>query len=81
MRRKFVIKTLAVRLIIFDEFLGRLFGDTIDVRHFVAEPDTVEFVSVLQQFWSEGGCDKLGIVTQFVDHVSNGLTMLGVESL
>lgn len=37
--------------------------------HLVSELDSVELVSGLQQLWSEGGGDELGVACQLHNHV------------
>lgn len=70
-----------MRGVVFDEVSGDFPGDAIDVADLVAEPDAVELVRVLEQLGPEGGRDELRVVAQLVDHVGDGLAMLGVEGL
>lgn len=72
---------LTMRLIVFHEFSSNIPGHTVNVRHFVPEPDTVEFVGMLEQFWPESGRDELCIFAELVNHVGNGMSMLSVKGL
>ncbi len=53
---------------LFDEACCGFFADAADVAHFVLESDTVELVSTLQQFRTEGGGDELSSLRQTMDH-------------
>lgn len=68
-------------LIIFDKVPGNIASHTIDVGHLVAKPNTIEFVCMFEQFGTKSGGNELGLGAQLVDHVGNGLSMLGVKSL
>lgn len=72
---------LAMGLVVFDKVSRHFAGHAVDVRHLVAEPNAVEFVRMLEQLGPESGGDELGLRTQLVDHVGDGLAMLGVQSL
>lgn len=78
---QFDYQCLAVCLIVFNEVSGYFSCHTIDVRHFISEEDTIEFVGMLEQFRSESGCDELCIFAEFMDHIGNGFPVLCIESL
>lgn len=65
-----------MRGIVFNKVSCHLSGHTIHVTHLVSETDTVKFVCILKQLWPESRCDKLGFVTQLVNHVSDCLSVL-----
>jgi hypothetical protein len=39
------------------------------LSYLVSELDAIEFVSMFQQLWPEGGGDELGVVSRLMDHV------------
>ena len=59
---------LFIGCFLFDEILGGLFADCVDVTDFVLELDSVALVCHFHQLGSEGRRDELGIVRQSMDH-------------
>ena len=66
---------------LFDEILGGLFADCVDVTDFVLELDSVALVCHLHQLGSEGRRDELGIVRQSVDHGCVGGDRMGLSDI
>lgn len=72
---------LTVCCVIFDKISGNIPGHTIDVRYFISESNTIKLIGMFKQLGSESCCDELCILAQLVNHVSYGLSMLGIQSL
>lgn len=57
-----------IRGLLLNEPCCCFFADACDVADLVLEGDSVELVGALQQLWTEGGRDELGILGKTVDH-------------
>lgn len=76
-----VAATLSVGVVILNKVLGLFPRDAIDVADFVAKPDSVKLVRILEQLRPERGCDELRRVTKLVYHVRDSFSMHCIQCL
>lgn len=68
-------------LVVLDEIASHLASHTVNVRHFVAEADTIKLVRMFEQLRPESGCDELCLRAELMNHVGDSFSVLGVKSL